>query len=619
VKKTAAKKTPAKKTSAKKTAAKKTAAKKTSAKKTSAKKTPAKKTPAKKTPAKKTPAKQPAAKKSAAKKTPAKQPAAKRFESLLDAAKALAAGEVRALPRLLDAWRICPAPALGELITHFAPDELELATLRDSSVQDIIARVEGLAERDADPRIAAALAELVVQPPFTSGASRPMWTSLFDQLETRHRDPRVLERLRGVDLATRFGSTNMGSWIVPRLARTLAELDGFFAGTKLALAEDAELLALLPTASATTTTTTNDARKPTAATTEQELIEQCAAAPDADEPRLVYADWLDTVGRAEQAEFVRLQLARAREGGPPSEREQQLVDKRAAKWLAAILPALKKDSWVFERGLLARCTIYPRKGAPLELAGHCLWSTVREVVLSETGDPSPIITHPIMTNLRDVSLWTYPRGLAGLLDSDAPIERLHHVYVPNVVREKGTWAALVACERLPRLTLVELGGASVEQLAALCRGGLRRPGMRLVHGVYDLDLPMWMHALPELTGPEVGLTVVTPESEFELELATRTLRATLVREPAEGLWTVATALSTFQPQDAPLAPGSIAALELRVPVGGVVADYEDYRPVRSAAALIDAIAARCATLGLAFDMREGAWPSRYVGHYKVQL
>jgi uncharacterized protein (TIGR02996 family) len=440
-----------------------------------------------------------------------------------------------------------------------------------------------------------------------------MWTSLFDQLETRHRDPRVLERLRGVDLAKRFGSTNMGSWIVPRLARTLAALDGFFAGMKLALPEDAELLALLPAATST------DARKPTAATTEQELIEQCAAAPDADEPRLVYADWLDTVGRAEQAEFVRLQLARAREGGPASEREQQLVAKQAAKWLAPLLPALKKDSWVFERGLLARCTIYPRKGAPLELAGHPLWSTVREVVLSETGDPAPIITHPIMTNLRDVSLWTYPRGLAGLLDSDAPIERLHHVYVPNVVREKGTWAALVACERLPRLALVQLGGASVEQVAALCRGGLRRPGMRLVHAVYDIDLPDWIHALPELTRPDVGLTVITRDTEFELDLATRTLRATLVREPAEALWSVAMALATFDPQAPPLVSDAIATLELRMPVGGVVADYEDYRPVRSAAALIDAIAARCATLGFGFEAREGAWPSRYVGHYRVQL
>lgn len=588
---------------------KKTSAKKTAAKKPAAKKPAAKKAGAKKSAAKKAGAKQPAAKKAGAKK-----PAAKKYASLLDAAKALAAGDTRALPTLLHAWRLCPSPALGELITRVAPDE-ELATLRDASVQDIIERVEALAEREADPRVAAALADLVETPPFTSGASRPMWTSLFEQLETRHRDPRVLERLRDVDLAKRFGSTNMGTWIVPRLARMLAELDGFFAGTALALPEASELLALLPG----NPPPPSDARRPTAATTEQELLEQCAAAPDADEPRLVYADWLDTMGRAEQAEFVRLQLARASAGGPPSEREQQLVTKQAAKWLAPILPALKKDSWVFERGLLSSCTIYPRKGAPLELAGHPLWSTVSAVKLSETGDPSPIITHPVMTNLRDVSLWTYPRGLAGLLDSDAAIERLHHVYVPNVVREKGTWAALVACERLPRLSLVELGGASVEQVAALARGGLRRPGMRLVHAVYDLDLPMWMQALPELTGPEVGLTVITPETEFELDLATRTLRATLVIDPAEGLWNVATALSTFQPQDAPLASDSIASVELRVPVGGVVADYADYRPVRDAAALIDAIAARCATMGLAFDMRAGAWPSRYVGHYRVEL
>ena len=73
-------------------------------------------------------------------------------------------------------------------------------------------------------------------------------------------------------------------------------------------------------------------------TTADALTAAVCAAPDDDLPRLVYADWCEENGRAERAEFIRLQVAHATQQLPPAGviREKVLLDTHAARWLAPL-------------------------------------------------------------------------------------------------------------------------------------------------------------------------------------------------------------------------------------------------------------------------------------------
>ena len=86
--------------------------------------------------------------------------------------------------------------------------------------------------------------------------------------------------------------------------------------------------------------------------------------PDADGPRLIYADWLDDHGHAERAEFIRVQLELAKpaeENGlrPDSRRaelearERELLAMHGEEWIGRIGDWV--TGWRFRRGMLAIC------------------------------------------------------------------------------------------------------------------------------------------------------------------------------------------------------------------------------------------------------------------------
>src|SRR4051794_19333399 len=97
----------------------------------------------------------------------------------------------------------------------------------------------------------------------------------------------------------------------------------------------------------------------TAAPTEESLLAAVLAAPDADAPRLAYADWMAKHGQPERAEFIRLQVERARrpfrdlERLYPGERERALLAAHGEAWLAP-LPERVRPCVTFERGFPAR-------------------------------------------------------------------------------------------------------------------------------------------------------------------------------------------------------------------------------------------------------------------------
>lgn len=137
--------------------------------------------------------------------------------------------------------------------------------------------------------------------------------------------------------------------------------------------------------------------------------------------------------------------------------------------------------------------------------------------------------------------------------------------------------------------------------------------------MYSHQTTAWLVELTQQSSPHPAVTIATQETEFEFESATRTLRATLARDPAEGLWDVGLALGPSRDGEAQLQPGQLDALELRLPVGGVEAEYPHRGELDSAAAVFAMLEQRCRALGCKLIRHEGQWPSRYVGHKRVRL
>lgn len=89
---------------------------------------------------------------------------------------------------------------------------------------------------------------------------------------------------------------------------------------------------------------------------EAQLLRTIRALPNDDAPRLVYADWLEENGKAERAEFIRLQCALASQPDDDAHRnalllrERRLWRKQGGSWKAD-LPARLRNS-PFQRGFV---------------------------------------------------------------------------------------------------------------------------------------------------------------------------------------------------------------------------------------------------------------------------
>jgi uncharacterized protein (TIGR02996 family) len=115
--------------------------------------------------------------------------------------------------------------------------------------------------------------------------------------------------------------------------------------------------------------------------TEAELLAAVYDAPDADEPRRVYADWLQERGHP-RGELIALQFAR--HDGTASlqslARERELLRQHIVEWSGPLWSAATaKRNIAFERGFAERLVLaQPRLLPPLP--GHPCWATLRTLV-----------------------------------------------------------------------------------------------------------------------------------------------------------------------------------------------------------------------------------------------
>ncbi|MCA9669670.1 MAG: TIGR02996 domain-containing protein [Myxococcales bacterium] len=457
-----------------------------------------------------------------------------------------------------------------------------------------------------DARVAEALLEIVEAPRYTAQSMKPMWRSLFEQLVESQADPRSVARLIAVDLARTFGATNMSRWMAEQIGEAVSALLERYPSAPRVLPPDA--------LAARAAAAVRPEREPQ---TEDHLLAAVAETLDDDGPRLVYADAAAERGDAARAELIHLQVERARRGEQaPSDAEEKLLRKHAKRWLEPIASVLIKDSWEFERGFVDHVQIYPRKGKVAEVVGHPLWSTVRSVRLSEAGDPGPIITHPVMRNLQVVHMWTYPRGLAALLDSDAPLRELRGLYLPKVARDEALYGAFVGCKRLPQLELLEISGARPEQARELFGGGWARPGLQMVLDPPFYDFKGWWRELAAYarSGARAPQIIFTSRdgSEIELDEQGGALCTVDPEQAGDGIHSIALACGLYEdnPQPPPLDLSPFGRVVLRIPPGVMKDKPPAWVKYKTNGAVVEGLKKHCAAAGAELEVREGSWSLR---------
>lgn len=307
-----------------------------------------------------------------------RRPAA--FRALLtEASAAFAAGEHETgARRLREAWRETCDPTLAEAYEQLVTPEVELALAGTRDAGSGRAAAFG-ALAAGDPGNPLILAQLLTTPPdpelpklerlrllrawtpdplLAAGLARDLCLPLVPASEVgahglriaiiralaAQRDPRQLETLHALALEPGLS------------AETRRQLRGAIASLEQLRVRPLDERARAAFAPIARRVEARRARERRGA----ELLGAVLAAPELDEPRLVYADWLSARGDP-RGEFITLQISRARSPsstpGVPSERELELERRYGPRWAAPLGAVLNPHSLVFERGFLAQASI----------------------------------------------------------------------------------------------------------------------------------------------------------------------------------------------------------------------------------------------------------------------
>src|SRR5262245_51895026 len=128
------------------------------------------------------------------------------------------------------------------------------------------------------------------------------------------------------------------------------------------------------------------------------LLQAIIDAPDADAPRLAYADAVSRGGDAARAEFIRVQCtldklpAQAPERQALAAREQELLEQHGWDWAEEIGPRISE--WVFRRGFIERVEM-------------CLESSTEEILA--------VLRKAPIRHVRDTSQFCDLSGFVGAL------------------------------------------------------------------------------------------------------------------------------------------------------------------------------------------------------------
>jgi uncharacterized protein (TIGR02996 family) len=253
---------------------------------------------------------------------------------------------------------------------------------------------------------------------------------------------------------------------------------------------------------------------------DQGFLDDIAAHPEDDAPRLIYADWLEDNGQGHRAEFIRLQcrLATLDEHDPErlllEERQADLLLVCEQEWRGSLPTSIRKEPVSFRRGFVEQvsltATTFLRKGEELFTQ-----VPFREVQLRAVPGTVPILaSSPLLARLSALDL--SEKLLSGeqwrMLATSPYLDGLAALTVwlgPEGVRELATWP------HLPRLRRLDLPGwmATADPITALASAPLRalthlRLGNATVHGE---NLRTLAEGAPDLANLALWSCNVTPD------------------------------------------------------------------------------------------------------------
>lgn len=341
------------------------------------------------------------------------------LEAALDAFDACHDEPAR-LARALEAWRICRAPRLSELVLRIAVN-LPAGPLRTVSAADAVAdptllgpalerirrarrtpfcvrEIRVLLAAPADPRCAAWALELLVDPPLVSPATAPFWEAVVALLE-HARDTGAanlwptMMRLREGPMAREL---MLEVW--ERLYRlSLKPSEALVLGAKARIERLVQAY-----------------RAPDAVRLAQALLADIHAAPDDRDLKAVFADLLLRQGDP-RGEFISLQLRRG--AGERSRRELDLLTAWWSRWAHPLGEMFDRSDLEFRDGFVYRVTFeqHFRVFSRLQVSEKALkrifrapvWATVRQIDVAagySTWDRlTPLLRPPHRERLRE---WT---------------------------------------------------------------------------------------------------------------------------------------------------------------------------------------------------------------------
>jgi uncharacterized protein (TIGR02996 family) len=227
---------------------------------------------------------------------------------------------------------------------------------------------------------------------------------LVDEGEVSRCDVDVSDRLERIGCA---GVAQFASWA--RTARVLTPTDvdllRYALGLPLDLAADPP-----PAPPALPTGFDHDPRA-------LRLVAEIHREPHFDANRLVLADHLQERGDP-RGELIALQLARARDGGPASEREHELLRHHRRTWAQPLAPFL--TAYEFRRGFLAKAIVDDRVKMRAEIVSSPTWATVEDL---ETRNLA-LLLHSRSRALRRVAVTASELGKLAADDAEHTIEAI---------------------------------------------------------------------------------------------------------------------------------------------------------------------------------------------------
>lgn len=351
---------------------------------------------------------------------------------LAAAERALGNGDDEAaLAALLDAWRACRSPQIAGLVERIStrlearlpqitgekradiqaawlavakqqrPADLPrlLASLTNTFWRstDAAARLRAIDRWPLDPRAASGAIRNLETIPFHATSTKPFWQALIE-FAAFHGDLRTAEALES--LATRMDKilrsqyTDLSAirrWFAKQMTAAAVEIR-----TRNELPLDREMSAACDRIAKKIATSTDPGER---------LFAEICARPDDDQPRLVYADYLQE-RHDPRGELIALQLS-----GTDLERQEKLIAAHAKTWLGPVAPIAWIEGTHFDRGFPSEIWLNDARNvdAVERVVGHSVWATVRRLHLVGFPKlPTELLRHPTLRSLRHLSVHEEP-------------------------------------------------------------------------------------------------------------------------------------------------------------------------------------------------------------------